>query len=149
VCQLKKSLYGLQHATRAWYEKINNFFLNFDFKCCESDYSIYVFHVDGETSIVALYVYDLVINGSDVDLILGLKKKLVDTFEMTDLGLFHFFLVIQVLQIMDDVIFIKYVLTILHKFRMEYCKPCSTTYQLGVKLTKERDSLKVNATLYR
>ena len=32
-------------------------------------------------------VYDLVIIGSNVDFILGLKNQLADTFEMTDLGM--------------------------------------------------------------
>jgi hypothetical protein len=52
-------------------------------------------------------VDDLVIARRNVDLILGLKKKIVDTFEMIDLGRG-----IQFLQ-MDDGIFIsqpKYVL---------------------------------------
>jgi hypothetical protein len=48
-------------------------------------------HVDGEILIVALYVDDLVIIGSNVDLILSLKKQLADTFEMIDLGMLHFF----------------------------------------------------------
>jgi hypothetical protein len=98
-----------------------------------------------------LYVDDLVITRSNVDLILGLKKQLADTFEMTDLGLLHFFLGIQVLQ-MDDGIFIsqpKYVLNLLQRFKMEDCKPCATPYQSRVKLTKECDSLKVDATLYK
>jgi hypothetical protein len=79
------------------------------------DHNIYVLHVNDETLIVALYVDDLVITGSNVNLILGLKKQLANTFEMIDLGLLHLFLGIQVLQ-MDDGIFIsqpKYVLNIL------------------------------------
>ena len=56
--------------------------------------------------------YDLIIIGSNVDFILGLKNQLVDTFEMTDLGMWHFLYGIQVLW-MDDGISIsqpKYVL---------------------------------------
>ena len=77
--------------------------------------SIYVFHVHGDTLIVTLYVDDLVIIRNNVNFILGLKKQLVDTFEMTDLGLLHFFLGIQILEI-DDGIFLsqpKYSLDIL------------------------------------
>ena len=55
---------------------------------------------------MALYVDDLVINGNNFDLILGMKKQLADTFEMTNLGLLHFFLGIQILQ-MNDGIFIS------------------------------------------
>jgi hypothetical protein len=84
--QLKKSLY----------ENIVNFFLSISFKHCETHHSFYVLHVNGETFIVALYVDDLVIIGSNVDMILGLKKQLTDTVEMIDLGLLHFFLGVQV-----------------------------------------------------
>jgi hypothetical protein len=70
---------------------------------------------------------------------------------MTNLGLSHFFLGIQVLQ-MDDGIFIsqpKYVLNLLQRFKMEDHTSCATPYQLRVKLTKECDSPKVDATLYK
>ena len=53
-----------------------------------------------------IYVDDLFITLKNVDLILGLKKQLVDTFEMTNLGLLHFFLGIPFLQ-MDDGIFLS------------------------------------------
>lgn len=53
---------------------------------------------------------------------------------------------------MDDNFFSsqpKDVLHLLQSFEMKDCKPCATPYQSRVKLTKECDSLKVNATLYR
>jgi hypothetical protein len=53
---------------------------------------------------------------------------------------------------MDDDIIIsqcKYVLNPLQRFKMEDYKLCATRYQFGVELTKECNSLNVNATLYR
>ena len=35
VCRLKKSLYGLKYAPRAWYENIDMFLLNIGFKHCD------------------------------------------------------------------------------------------------------------------
>jgi hypothetical protein len=70
---------------------------------------------------------------------------------MTNLGLLNFFLGIQVLQ-MDDGSFIsqaKYVLDLLQRLKTKYCKSCSTPYQSGVKLTKECNFQKVDATLYK
>jgi len=32
VCRLKKALYGLEKAPRAWYTRINNYFLKFGFQ---------------------------------------------------------------------------------------------------------------------
>ena len=92
-----KSLYGLKLDPKAWYEKIDHFFLTLGFKCCQYDHSIYTLHVNGETLIIALYANDLVTTRRNTDLILGLKKHLVDIFEMTILVLLHFLLGIQVL----------------------------------------------------
>jgi len=119
--RLKKSLYSLKQAPRAWYEKIVWFFLTLAFKHCELDNSICVLHHNGDTLIVALYVDDLIITGNNVDLILGLKKHLVDTFEMIYLGLVQYFFGIHVLQ-MNDSIFLsqpKYVLDLLKKNNMD------------------------------
>jgi len=49
-------------------------------------------------------VDDLVNTGSNLNLILGLKKQLVDKFEMIDLGMFHLFFGIQVLQKDNNVV---------------------------------------------
>lgn len=69
---------------------------------------------------------------------------------MIELGLLHFFLGIQVLQMGDDIFFSqpKYVLNLLQNFKMGDCKLCSSPYHLGFKLTKECDSMKVDSTLY-
>ena len=66
------------------------FFINLSLKHCDYDHNICVLHVDGETLILALYIDDLVITRNNVNLILGLKKQLIETFEMIDLSLLHF-----------------------------------------------------------
>ena len=106
VYQLNKLLCGLKQEPRAWYEKINCFFFSIGFKHCEYDHCIYVLHVHGDTLTLALYVDDLVITRNNVNLILGLKKQHANIFEMANIGMLHFFLGIQFLQ-MDDGIFIS------------------------------------------
>ena len=59
---------------------------------------------------------------------MGLNKQLADTFEMTDLGILHFFLGIQI-SLINDGFFIsqpKHALDILKGFKMEECNSCST-----------------------
>ena len=100
---------------------------------------------------MVLYVDDLVITINNVNLILGLKKQLANTFEMTDLGLLHFFLGIQILQ-MDDGIFLsqpKYALDILKRFKMDDCKSYATPSQSRSKLLRDCDSPRFNTTLYQ
>ena len=71
---LQKSLYGLKNATQTWYEKINRFFVNLGFKHCESNHSIYVFHIQGDTFIVVVYVDEFVLTGNKLGLIFRLKS---------------------------------------------------------------------------
>jgi hypothetical protein len=41
VCKLKKALYGLKHAPRSWYEKIDSFLFQQGFMRSKSDPNLY------------------------------------------------------------------------------------------------------------
>lgn len=100
--------------------------------------------------IVVFYVDDLVLTRNKPNLILRLKSQLADTFDMTDLGILHFFLGLQVLPLTDG-LFIsqsKNVLDLLNRSKMDNCKACAMPFQSGVKLTKDCESPQVDATLY-
>eukprot|EP01018_Ginkgo_biloba_P023889 Gb_35456 [translate_table: standard] len=97
VCHLKKALYGLKQTPRAWYEKIDRYFLDTGFVRSSVDSNLYMKVRDSMfVTFVVLYVDDLLITGNDVSMILDLKKDLQMNFEMTDLGLLHYFLGIEV-----------------------------------------------------
>eukprot|EP00253_Pinus_taeda_P009646 PITA_09646 len=98
VCRLKKSLYGLKQAPRAWYAKMDNFLLETGFSRCHSDNTIYIKKVGKSLIILVLYVDDLILTGSDPNLINHVKSNLKNKFEMIDLGHLHYFLGLQVLQ---------------------------------------------------
>eukprot|EP00253_Pinus_taeda_P004359 PITA_04359 len=98
VCQLKKSLYGLKQAPRAWYAKMDSFLLETGFSRCHSDNIVYTKKVGKSLDILVLYVDDLILTGSDPNLINHVKSSLKNKFEMTDLGYFHYFIGLQVLQ---------------------------------------------------
>ena len=100
----KEAIVWFEEGPQAWYEKIDRFFVNLGFKCCESDHSIYVLHVKGDTLIVVVYLDDLVLNGNKPNLIFILKRQLVDTFEMIDLGILHFFLDLQLLPLPNGIL---------------------------------------------
>jgi hypothetical protein len=70
---------------------------------------------------IFLYVDDLLIIINNNSLIPRLKKQLVDSFEMIDLGTLHYFLGLQVLPLCDG-FFIsqyKYVMDLLTHFNMD------------------------------
>jgi hypothetical protein len=71
-------------------------------------------------------------------------------FEMTDNGLISYALGIEMKQ-QHDRIFIsqnKYMKEILEKFKMESCNSVSTLVETSIKLSKERDGLVIEPTLY-
>eukprot|EP00253_Pinus_taeda_P025299 PITA_25299 len=96
VCQLKKSLYGLKQAPRAWYAKMGSFLLETGFSRCHSDNTIYTKKVGKSLIILVLHVDDLILTGSDPNLINHGKSNLKKEIEMTDLGHLHYFLGLQV-----------------------------------------------------
>eukprot|EP00253_Pinus_taeda_P024669 PITA_24669 len=102
VCRLKKSLYGLKQAPRAWYAKMDSVILDTSFSRCHPDNTVYTRKVGKSLIILVLYVDDLILTGSDPNLINHVKSNLKKHFEMTDLGHLHYFLALQVFQSKEE-----------------------------------------------
>eukprot|EP00253_Pinus_taeda_P023918 PITA_23918 len=151
VCRLKKSLYGLKQAPRAWYAKMDSFLLESGFSRCYSDNTVYTKKVGNSLIILVLYIDDLILTGSDPNLINHVKSSLKKKFEMKDLGHLHYFLGLQVLQSKEGISLSqsKYACDILRHFHMEDCKPAPSPFQSGIKLSVSCTSPEVDATLYR
>ena len=92
--------------------------------------------------IVSIYGDDLVLTSNNSNLIFRLKRQLANNFEMTYLGILHFFLGLQVLPLSTG-LFIsqsKCVMDLLKLFKMDNCEDCATLYQSGVKLMKDYET---------
>ena len=96
VCKLVKSLYGLKQAPKQWHEKFDHTLLTHGFKINESDKCVYIKNSDKTCVIVCLYVDDMLIMGSDKDVINKTKKMLNSNFDMKDLGQADVILGIQI-----------------------------------------------------
>jgi len=99
VYKLRKALNRLKQAPRAWYSHIDNYFNESGFKRSKNEPTLYVKH-QGNVNllIVALYVDDLILTGSSTEMIEEFKKDMVKKYEMSDMGLLHYFLGIEVYQ---------------------------------------------------
>ena len=98
--------------------------LSIGFQKSEADPNLYYIVVGGVPLILLLYVDDLFITGGE-HLIAACKKDLASEFEMTDLGLMHYYLGMEIWQV-DGHVFLgqgKYAADILRRFRMEKCRP--------------------------
>lgn len=85
----KKALYGLKQAQRAspraWYSKIETYFLHKGFEKCSSEHTLFTKLVDGKILIISLYVDDLIFTGNDVCMCHEFKNSMMLEFDMTDL----------------------------------------------------------------
>eukprot|EP00253_Pinus_taeda_P010927 PITA_10927 len=118
---------------------------------CHSDHTVYTKKEGKSLIILVLYVDDLILTGSDPNLINHVKSSLKKKFEMTDLGHLHYFLGLQILQSKEGIFLSqsKYACDLLCFFHMEYCKPAPSPFQSGVKLLVTCTSPEVDAALYR
>ena len=101
--------------------------------------------------ILVMYVDDLIITGNHDDHIAKVKKELQAGFKMTDLGLLHYYLGVEVFQ-RPHHIFIshsKYAAEVLQRFCMQDCKPVLTPMEQNLKLSKFEGGEKVDSTTYR
>eukprot|EP00253_Pinus_taeda_P035633 PITA_35633 len=151
VCWLNKSLYGLKQAPPAWYAKMDSFLLETGFSRCHSNNIVYTKKVGKYLIILVLYVDDLILTGSDPNLINNVKSSLKKKFEMTDLGHLHYFLGLQVLQSKEDISLSqsKFAYDLLCHFHMEYYKTTPSPFQSGAKISVTCTSPEVDATLYQ
>jgi hypothetical protein len=151
VYHLNKSLYGIQQAPRAWYAKMDTFLIDTGFSRFHFDPNVYTKKVGIHLIILVLYVDDLILTGSDSKLLNHVKTILKKKFEMIELGFFHYFLGLQVLQTNEGIFLSpsKYACDLFFLFHMDDCKPTPSPFQFGVNLTSTCTSPEVDATLYR
>jgi len=100
---------------------------------------------------MCLYVDDLIYTSSSDLLVEEFRKAMMIEYEMTDLGLLHYFLGIKVTQ-MNVGIFIsqeKYISDLLRKWKMGNHKPMSTPMDTNETFSVEDGAGKVDAQFYR
>ena len=95
VCKLKKDIYGMKQAPRAWYGRIGSFLTSLGFTKSKDDPNLYMNVMDDETYILLLYVDNLFLTRNEKQ-ITDCKKKLAEEFKMKYIGLMHYFLMMEV-----------------------------------------------------
>ena len=152
VYKLKKALYSLKQAPRAWYSKIDGYFQKTGYMRSEKEPTLYL-KKKGKNDfiIVCLYVDDIIYTSSSSFLVNEFKSQMMNEFEMSDMGLLHYFLGLEIQQA-EDGIFIsqrKYARDILSKFGMLNCKPAATPMNINEKLQHENGEEMTNARRFR
>jgi hypothetical protein len=98
VLRLRKALYGLRQAPRAWNAKLDFMLRRMGFEQSPHEAAVYRRGNGGNVLLVGVYVDDLVITGiKDAD-VAAFKEEMKATFQMSDLGPLCFYLGIEVHQ---------------------------------------------------
>lgn len=143
VCRLKRSIYELKQFPRVWYEKLSFFLVSYNFNISNADGSLFTKYERENTVIVLVYVDDIVITGNNQEEIKKVKLQLKDKFDIKDLGLLKYFLVIEVVTSGKDLFILqrKYTLDLLKETSTLEFKPASTPINKKCKLNTENDEL--------
>jgi len=130
VYMLRRSLYILKQAPQAWYDKMDSYLLSRGFLRCISDHNVYMMSKIDSLLLIFLYVDDLLIIGSSASSIFAMKTALHDRFSMTDMGLLHYSLGLEIIQNDSgtNIYQSKYARDILDSFHMTYSKPTPTPF---------------------
>lgn len=98
VCKLNRALYGLKQAPRAWFERLRDTLLQFGFRNCKCDSSLFSYVHDGTMVYLLVYVDDIILTGNSPAMIKSLSNKLNSVFALKQLGSLDYFLGIEVKQ---------------------------------------------------
>lgn len=139
VCKLQKALYGLKQSPRAWYARLHDRLQQLGFVPSAADTSLFIFHENGVTLYMLVYVDDMVIVGSSTRAVECLLRQLSATFPVKDLGPLNYFLGIEVIHNSGGINLVqqKYALDLLERLNMENCRPVPTPMCTHEKLTQE------------
>ncbi|BBN67819.1 KAR-UP oxidoreductase 1, partial [Prunus dulcis] len=125
---LRKSLYGLKQASKAWNAKFTGYLPAIGFVSSHSDPSLFVKHLGSDIVILLLYVDDIILTGSKV---LWCKKFLIIQLEI--------FLLTR----------LKYAKDLLAKAGLSSCRSCPTPCKPHGQLLKSDGDALNDPTIYR
>ncbi|GJU71616.1 retrovirus-related pol polyprotein from transposon TNT 1-94 [Tanacetum coccineum] len=151
VYKLKKALYGLTQAPRAWYDMFSSFLISQDFSKGSVDPTLFIRRDGKELLLVQIYVDDIIFAASTPELCDLFSKIMCSKFKMSMMGKISFFLGLQISQSPRG-IFInqsKYALESLKKYGFDSCDPVDTPMVEKSKLDEDKEGKAVDPSHYR
>ncbi|KAJ9538953.1 LOW QUALITY PROTEIN: hypothetical protein OSB04_031686 [Centaurea solstitialis] len=151
VYKLRKALYGLHQAPRAWYDTLSSYLLENKFERGVIDKTLFIKRTKTDMLLVQIYVDDIIFGSTKDDMCKEFEELMHKKFKMSSMGELTFFLGLQVKQ-KPEGIFInqsKYVASMLQKFGMNDAKPASTPMETHKHLTVDVEGEEVDVHHYK
>ena len=136
VCRLQRSLYGLKQASRQWFTKLSGFLVSHGFQKSNSDHSLFLRFTGSITTVLLVYVDDIILTGNSINEIQDITMLLDQAFKIKDLGTLKFFLGFEIARTSAGIHLCqrKYVLDIISDSVMLGCRTNTTPMDYSTKL---------------
>ncbi|GJR00146.1 putative ribonuclease H-like domain-containing protein [Tanacetum coccineum] len=86
VYKVKKTLYGLHQAPRAWYETLSTYLLDNEFQRGKIDKTLFIKRYKGDILLVQVYVDDIIFGSTMKELCNAFEKLVHEKFQMISMG---------------------------------------------------------------
>ena len=144
VWRIVKSLYGLKQSARLWNKKLVTFWRDQGYKLMLADGSIMVAAYESGFTIVSIYVDDLLIAATSLELVKEAKRVLCKEFDMKDLGEARMIIGMRIIRhrpkrllTLDQA---SYIRDVLQEESLLSCNPVSIPMTPGSYIALEDDS---------
>nr|GEX56392.1 ribonuclease H-like domain-containing protein [Tanacetum cinerariifolium] len=150
VCLLQKSLYGLKHAPRAWFQRFAGYATRIGFYHSRFDSSLFIFRQGSQVAYFLIYVDEFILTASFTYLLQQVITSLHNEFDMTDHGAVNYFLGISATRHPTGLFLSQkqYAIELLARAHMTNCNPSRTLVDTDSKLSPEGVPVQ-DLTLYR
>lgn len=151
VCRLRKAIYGLKQALRAWYVELQTFLLNSGFINSVSDTSLFIQTKGTSIVYILVYVDDILVTGNSTTLIQQTLTALAQRFSVKEHEELHYFLGIEANRNTQGLHLSqrRYILDLLDRTKMLGVKPVNTPMATTPKLSITSGSRLQDPTEYR
>ena len=151
VCRLRRSLYVLKQAPRAWFQRFASVIIAAGFSPSNHDPALFIYTSPHGRTLLLLYVDDMIITGDDSEYIAFVKARLSEQFLMSDLGPLRYFLGIEVSSTSDSIYLSqeKYVQDLLARSCLIDHRTFETPIELNVQLRATDGKPLTDPTRYR
>ncbi|KAJ9566319.1 hypothetical protein OSB04_002285 [Centaurea solstitialis] len=149
--KLRKALYGLYQAPRAWYDTLPTYLLENQFERGVIDKTLFIKKKDTNLLLVQIYADDIIFGSTKEEMCKEFEALMHKKFKMSSMGELTFFLGLQVKQKEDGILInqSKYVKDMLTKFGFLDSKPASTPMETYKQLTAMLRGEEVDVHQYR
>ena len=151
VFKLKKALYGLKKAPRAWYDRLKTYLIDSGFEIGKVDQTLFIKQAKKDILVIQIYVDDIIFGSTTEKLCEDFSDIMRREFEMSHMGELLYFLGLQVKQL-ENGIFInqeKYCNNLITRFGMENTSVKPTPMSTTLHLDRDENGKNVDQKLYR